>query len=192
MSFARARALAVIGTLVLAAIVLVVTAVVRDRQPEANYGPGGCPPGKIKISTKLPPPSEIKLNVYNGTGQVNPKAKDKVINGVAGLAEQVADDLRNRDFKVVKVGSSPQNFGGVAKISYGPKTVAAAVVVRAWFLDGIDPGGFDIKRTDDTIDLTLGSGFRQLGNRTDVNGKIAQLTQDGQPSPPPGTCDAGT
>ena len=179
MSLARARALAIVGTLVIAALVLVVTAIIKDKQSSMSYAGGGCAPGQIKISTKLPPPSQIKLNVYNGTG---PK------NRIPGLAGQVADDFRNRGFTVGKVEEHPQNYDQVAKLSYGPKAVAAASVVRGYFLGLTDTGGFDIKRTDDVVDIILGSKFKELGSKTEVNQKIAQL---GNPSPPPGTCDNG-
>jgi hypothetical protein len=180
MSLARARALAIVGALVVAALILVIAAVVKDKQSTASYAQGGCAQGQIKISTKLPPPTKIKLNVFNGTG---PK------NRMIGLAGQVADDFRSRGFTVNKVEEHPQNYDHVAKLSYGPKAVAAASVVRGYFLGLTDPGGFDIKRSDDVIDVTLGSRFKELGSKTEVNQKIAQL---GNPSPPPGTCDSGT
>ena len=100
----------------------------------------------------------------------------------------MADDFRNRGFTVGKVEEHPQNYDQVAKLSYGPKAVAAASVVRGYFLGLTDTGGFDIKRTDNVVDVTLGSKFKELGSKTEVNQKIAQL---GNPSPPPGTCDSG-
>ena len=81
----------------------------------------------------------------------------------------------------------PENYTGGAKLHYGPKAVAGASVVRAQFIGQDDPGGFDLKRTDDSVDVVLGSSFKELGSKTEVNQKIAQL---GNPSPPPGTCDA--
>jgi hypothetical protein len=179
MSLARARALAIVGTLVVAALVLVIVAIVKDKQSSTSYSEGGCAPGQVKIDTKLPPPSKIKLNVYNGTG---PK------NRLTGLAGQVADDFRNRGFTVQTVADRPQNYDQVAKLSYGPKAVAAAAVVQDYFLGLADNAGFDIKRTDDVVDITIGSQFKELGSKTEVNQKIAQL---GNPSPPPGTCDSG-
>lgn len=173
MSLARARALALVTALVVAALILVIVAVVKDKQSKASYSAGGCPAGAVKISTKpLPDTAHVKINVYNGTGQ-------------AGRASGVADDLRNRGFQVQKVGDAA-HFNGVAKIAYGPKEVAASNVVRAYFLNAADDGGFDIKRTDDVIDVTIGTQFQQLGTKTDVNQSLAQL---GNPSPPPGTCD---
>ena len=58
MSLARARALAIVGALVAAALILVIAAIVKDRQSTASYAEGGCAPGRVKISTKLPPPSK--------------------------------------------------------------------------------------------------------------------------------------
>src|SRR5436305_821652 len=82
---------------------------------------------------------------------------DPVINAVPDLASQVAGELRNREFKINKVEDSPQKFDHIAKLSFGPKALAASVVVRAFFLDETDDGGFDIKRTDDAVDVIVGS-----------------------------------
>jgi len=192
MSLARARAVAIVGTLVVAAIVVVVMAVIKDRQSSASYATGGCAAGQVKVHVwPLPKPEQVKINVYNGTGTANPDPKaarkNPVLNGIPGLAAQVADDLRNRGFVVGKVEEHPENYAGGAKLHYGPKAVAGASVVRAQFIGQDDPGGFDLKRTDDTVDVVLGSTFKELGSKTEVNQKIAQL---GNPSPPPGTCDA--
>jgi hypothetical protein len=174
MSLARARALALVVALVVVALILVIVAVAKDRQSGASYSSGGCPTGTVKISTRpLPNTGSIKINVYNGTGQ-------------AGRASQVAEDFRNRGFQIGKVGEAP-HFSGVAKLGYGPKEVAASTVVRAYFLTDADGGGFDIKRADDTIDVTIGAHYQQLGTKTDFAQSIAHF---GYPSPPPGTCDA--
>jgi LytR cell envelope-related transcriptional attenuator len=192
MSLARARAVAIVGTLVLAAAVVVVMAVIKDRQSSASYATGGCAPGQIKVHVRpLPKPEQIKVNVYNGTGQANPDPKsakkNPIINGVPGLAAQVADDLRNRGFIVGTVAERPESYTAAAKLSYGPKALAGASVVRAQFVGQDDPGGFNLKRADDSVDIVLGSAFKELGSKTEVNQKIAQL---GNPTPPPGTCDA--
>ena len=56
----------------------------------------------------------------------------------------LVDDFRNRGFTVGKVEEHPQNYDQVAKLSYGPKAVAAAAVVRGYFLNLTVPGGCDI------------------------------------------------
>jgi hypothetical protein len=173
MSFARARALAILGVVAMVAVVLVVVALVRDKQP--GFLGGRCGPGDVRISTRLPPQSSIKLNVYNGTV-------------VTGLAGQVADAFRAQGFPVNKVDANPQRFDHVARLSYGPKAVGAAAVVRGYFLNKADPGGFDMKRTDDLVDVTIGSAFTKLGSKTEVSQAWAA---QGQPQAPPGTCDDG-
>ena len=66
MSLARARALAILGVLVLAALVLVVAAIVKDKQSNASYANGGCKAGDVRITVNpLPENSHIKLNVFN-------------------------------------------------------------------------------------------------------------------------------
>jgi hypothetical protein len=188
MSLARARAVAIVSTLVLAAVVVVIMAVVKDKQSSASYATGGCGAGQVRVHVRpLPKPEQIKVNVYNGTGQATGNPKRPVSGGVSGLAGQVADDLRNRGFIIGTVADRPENFTKGAKLSYGPKALAGASVVRAQFVGQDDPGGFTLKRTDDTVDIVLGSSFKELGSKTEVNQKIAQL---GNPTPPPGTCDA--
>ncbi len=186
MSLARARALAILAALVVCALVLVVVALVRDKQAHSTYAGYQCPASAVKISTRLPDPTKIKINVYNGTGGLDSKGRN--VGGEVGLAGQVADDFRNRGFTVVNVADKPQKYTGVAKLSYGPKEVGAAAVVAAYFLGDNDPGGFDIKRGDDVVDVIVGAGYQSLGTKTEVNQKIAQM---GNPSAPPGTCDTG-
>jgi hypothetical protein len=175
MSLARVRALVLVSALVICALVLVVFAIVKDRQSNASYS-SGCPAGSVPIQTRpLPNEDKIKINVYNGTTRV-------------GLAGQVADDFRSRKFNVGKVGDLKAKYKGnaPAQLVYGPKEVAAAAtVVNAYFL-GQAELKFEVKREDQVIDVILGPKYQSLGTPTDVNQALAQL---GNPSPPPGTCD---
>ena len=67
MSFARVRALVVVGVLALAAVIFVVTALVRDSQGGATKGKG-CPAGAPLADVTLPDdPAEVTVKVYNGT-----------------------------------------------------------------------------------------------------------------------------
>jgi hypothetical protein len=177
MSLGRARALAIVSALVVLAGILVIVAVVRDNQASRVYGAKSCPAGDIRITQfPLPDNAQIKLNIFNG-------------NGRPGQAEQVAAAFTNRGFKVLHKADAPRIYDGIAKLSYGPKEVAAATVVRANFLLTIGPAvGYDPKRTDDVIDVTFGTKYQQLGTPTEVRQAIALLTQAGEPSPPPGTC----
>ncbi len=173
MSLARVRALSIVGALVICALVLAVIAVTKDRQSSANYNPD-CPAGAIKVTTRpLPDEKNIKINVYNGTKH-------------PGLATAVADELRNRKFQVGEVKDTDP-YDKLAKLHYGPKALAAATVVNAYFLGNADDGsGFDSKDTTDVVDIVIGEGYRSLGTATDVHQAIADL---GNPSPPAGTCD---
>ena len=65
MSIARVRALVLVSTLVVGALILVILAIVRDKQTAAQYGAGACPPNLVPVVTKpLPDESKIKLNVF--------------------------------------------------------------------------------------------------------------------------------
>lgn len=178
MNVARIRALAAVSALVIATLFLVYYTVHRDSQTHASYAVG-CPAGTIAIVTSpLPNTNTITLKVWNGSNR-------------PGLAEQVAGDFRQRGFVVQPVGKSDNKpvTSEVASISYGPQTVGAAWVVRAYFLmtDAASDANmhFDLKRTTKVIDVVLGKGFRQLGAPTEVNQAIAAL---GTPNAPPGTC----
>jgi hypothetical protein len=175
MSLSRVRALSIVGALVVCAVVLAILAIAKDKQTGATYG--GCPPDTIAVKTKpLPDEKNVKVNVYNGTK-------------TPGLANSVADKLRDRKFQLGNVKDTDP-FDGLAKLHYGPKALAAATVVNAYFLGKADDGsGFDRKDTSDVVDITIGAQFTALGTSTDVHQAIAQL---GNPSPPAGTCDVSS
>ncbi len=175
MTFARIRALAVIGVLVVSALVVVTIAVVRDRQG-TDLG-AGCPDDAVIADIRVREAKDVKVNVYNATATRN------------GLAAQVAEDFRNRRFLVQEVTNRQDNrVKGVAVLRYGPKSVGGAWLVRAYFLDEAETE-FDIKRQDDVIDVILGPQFQELGSTTEVNQSIAAL---GKPKLPKGTCAATT
>jgi hypothetical protein len=172
MSLSRARALVLVSLLVIAALVLVLVAVFKDHQSGSSFTKS-CAPGAVKVRTKpLPNTNQIKVNVFNGTSTV-------------GLATTVADEFRNRGFTVGIVQDAPAKYDQTAKLSYGVNEIAAAAVVNSYFLAKADYA-FDIKRTDDVVDVTIGAQYTKLGTKTEVNQAQAQI---GNPSPPPGTCD---
>jgi hypothetical protein len=172
MSFARMRALVVVGVLVLAAVVLVVVALFKDKQTipiEAQ----GCAKNAVIANIKLPEPSAVKINVYNATAK-------------PGLATDEKNEFKARRFTVDKVGNDPlaKRVDGVAVLRFGPKAAGAAWLLRAYFLDQATRE-FDITRKDDHVDVVLGNGFKQLATTTEVNQALAQL---GNPTLPEGTC----
>jgi hypothetical protein len=174
MSFARLRALIIVGVLVVCAAVFVTVAIVRDKQDDAQVAID-CQAGDVPANLRMPDDmSTVKLNVYNSTTS-------------PGLAGQVANDFRSRQFTVVKEETAPPPpLNAVAEIRFGPKTVGAAWVVSAFFLNnGVKK--FDIGREDDTIDVVIGSKFLELATFTEQRQALGQI---GEPTLPPGTCDA--
>jgi hypothetical protein len=186
MSFARVRALTVVGVLFVCAIVLVTMALIKDNQPKAANG-GACPPGHVPADLRLPAENkDVKINVLNATGRT-------------GLAGQIATDFENREFVIANKNvinspdakerakaNYPKSVPGVALLRYGPKTVGAAWVLRAYFLDEADVE-FDIKRKDDIVDVVIGQKFQQLATVTEMHQALAALQN---PDLPEGTCAA--
>ncbi|HWH00590.1 MAG TPA: LytR C-terminal domain-containing protein [Pilimelia sp.] len=172
MSFARVRALVFVGTLAVVALVFVVVAIVRDSQRTAP-GAQGCPEGWVVVDLRLPEPKEVKINIFNATSN-------------SGLAQQVAEDFRNRQFQVKKVSNSKKAVQEVAVLRYGPKAYGAGHLLRSYFLDEAVEQ-YDKNRKDDTVDVIIGTGFQQLGTTTEVNQSVAAL---GKPALPAGSCAA--
>lgn len=172
MSFARVRALVVVGLLAVLALVFVVIALVKDTQSGVATAES-CPKGWPLADITLREPKNVKINVYNATDE-------------AGLAGNVAEDFRNRKFQVKKEGNAPKKVDNIAVLVYGPKGVGSAHLLKAYFLNNAEPK-FDIKRKDDTVDVVLGNGFQQLATTTEVNQSLGDL---GSPEAPPGTCPA--
>lgn len=173
MSFARLRALIVVGVLVVVATIFVAVAIVRDKQDDAVVA-ANCQAGDVPANLKMPDNNkDIKLNVYNATTS-------------PGLAGQVANDFRSRQFTVVKEETAPPPaLQAVAEIRFGPKTVGAAAVVSAFLLNDATKK-FDISRTDDTVDVVIGTKYLELATFTEQRQSLGQA---GEPVLPPGTCD---
>ncbi|MEH0973525.1 LytR C-terminal domain-containing protein [Micromonospora sp. CPCC 205546] len=164
------RALVVVGLLAVLALVFVVVALVRDTQSSAGLA-GGCPEGWPLADVTLRDHKDVKINVYNATDE-------------PGRANTVADDFRNRKFQVKKVGNEKKQIDDVAVLRYGPKGVGSAHLLRAYFLDNAE-WEYNAERTDDVVDVVLGSGFQQLATTTEVNQSLGDL---GAPVAPPGSC----
>ncbi|HLL67616.1 MAG TPA: LytR C-terminal domain-containing protein [Micromonosporaceae bacterium] len=174
MSFARIRALAIVGVLVIAAAIVVTITLAKDRQRGAIVGGGTCTGGQVPVNLTLLAPKDVKINVFNAT--------DK-----PGLANDVATDFKNRDFTVVKADNDPlaKRVENVAVLRYGPKRVGAAWVLRAYFLNKGVVGELDVKRTDDVVDIVVGQQFKQIATVTEMHQALAAA---GKPNPPEGTC----
>ncbi|MFC5923132.1 LytR C-terminal domain-containing protein [Micromonospora vulcania] len=165
------RALVVVGLLAVLALTFVIIAMVRDTQGNAGTAKG-CPAGWPLADVALHEPKDVKINVLNATDE-------------PGRAAAVADDFRNRKFQVIKVGNA-KAIPNVATLMYGPKGVGSAHLLKAYFLGNAKPV-YDAKRTDDTVDVVLGSSFQQLATTTEVNQSLGDL---GAPEAPPESCPA--
>ena len=170
MSFARVRALVVVGVLAVAAVVFVVIALVKDDQK----GPlgGGCPAGAPMADVQLPDdPAEVTIKVFNGTS-------------TQGVAESVSTEFANQRFVVQKPAKNKTKFDGVAEIKYGPDAVGKAQLLRAYFLNR-SKLEYNAKRKGAVIDIVIGKQFRQLATPTEVNQSLVEV---GEPTLPPGAC----
>jgi hypothetical protein len=172
MTFARVRALVVIGVLAVAAVVFVITALVRDSQQNAVAS--GCAPGSVMADVTLPDgPGEVTIKVYNGTS-------------TPGLADHVTTDFANRGFKTQKPAENKKKFKGIAQLRYGPAAVGKAQLLKAYFLAQAEPQ-YNPKRKGDVVDVVIGSRYQQLATTTEVNQSLVEL---GEPDVPPGACPA--
>jgi hypothetical protein len=174
MSFARLRALVVMGALFVCASVALTVTILRDGQDA--QAAVGCGTDAVPADMTLPDDNaSVKLNILNATTS-------------PGLAGQVASEFRSNRFTVVKEDTAPPPaLKDVAEVRYGPQTVGAAWIVRAYFLNRATLT-FDINRTDDTVDVLIGTGFRELASFTSQRQALGQA---GRPTLPKGTCDAG-
>lgn len=172
MSFSRVRALIVIGMLAVAAMVFVVVALVRDSQGGDDLG-DGCPEGYIRANITLLEPKDIKIKVFNASD-------------LTGAGSQVSEEFKNRGFQTQKPENNKKSVDEVAVLRFGPKTVGAAQLLKAYFLNDAIPQ-YDAKRTNDIVDVVIGTQFQQLATTTEVNQSLAGI---GEPSLPPGACPA--
>ncbi|MEV4642111.1 LytR C-terminal domain-containing protein [Actinoplanes sp. NPDC049548] len=172
MSFTRVRAFLLVGVLAVAAIVVVVTAVLRDTQADAVAA--GCPAGAPIAHLRLPTgPKDVTVKVLNGTA-------------TQGLAKGVSAEFANREFKVRKPGENRKRFDGVALLRYGPEAVGDAQLLQAYFL-GDAERAYDPKRKGEVVDVVIGARYRQLGTTTEVKQSLGIL---GEAELPPGACAA--
>jgi len=173
MSFARVRALFIIGMLGVLALVFIGVAVARDTQ-SGTRADGECKEGYQLANIALREPKDVKINVFNATNR-------------PGLATTIANDFQNRKFQVQKTGNAKKGLDEVAVLRYGPKAVGSMHLLRAYFLDQATPE-YDAKRQDDVVDIVIGNDFKQLATTTEVNQSLVEL--GGRPELPPGTCAA--
>lgn len=172
LSFARVRALVIVAILLAVASVVVYRALERDEDLVAQ--PERCQEGFVPADLTLYSENEIKIRVINATGEV-------------GVATREGENFANRGFQVerMRAANNPEPAEGeIAVLMYGPKTVGAAHVIQAYFLNQAKRV-FQIDREDDIVDVVIGPRFQQLATETAVRQSIALA---GDPELPAGTC----
>ena len=143
MSFARVRALVVVGVLAVAAVVFVIVALVRDTQGGAGRR-RGCPAGSPLADSRCP-------TTGRGQDQCLQRAPTR-----RPRRQRSPSDFKNRKFKVKKTGQRARRpYERIAVLRFGPKAVGAAHLLRAYFLNEAEPE-YDPKRTDDVVDVVIG------------------------------------
>jgi hypothetical protein len=176
MSFARVRALIVASILLILTLTVVTYTVVSDSQRDHAFG-SQCPAGWPTVDMTFKRTDEIKIKVLNATER-------------PGLADSVGTEFTNRTLRVLGKGNSKVAVDGVALLRYGPAAVGSAHVVGAYFLNAAELE-YAPARTDDVVDVLIGSDFKQLATQTEFSASIAELAAVGQPKVPPRSCRRG-
>jgi hypothetical protein len=129
-------------------------------EPETSATP--CVTTTMPTSKLLPPPNQVRVNVYNST----PKT---------GLAKKTARELSAKGFKISKVANDPQGkkITGVAQIRYGPKGELSAQLLLLYV-----PGADMVNdyRAGKKIDLSTGTTFSGLSPQQGVKALLAAPT----------------
>jgi hypothetical protein len=118
----------------------------------ASACPGGSKTGVLTLDLR-----RVKVRVYNATER-------------AGLARQVADQLRRRGFSIAATSNDPLSetkvVAGVGELRYGAPGADQATLV-SWQFPGIrlaeDP------RTDAIVDVAVGPAYRRLATAAQVS-----------------------
>jgi hypothetical protein len=148
---------------------------------KANAAPQNTPTCKTTVAptptgklAPLPLPGGVTMNVYNATAK-------------GGLAKSTADELAKRGFKVAKFGNAPDPYD--KKITQSALILAGPAGEAAAREAGTQVAGstvkIDPKRTGNTVDLMIGTGFVNLSNPADAaKARVAAA----HPAPPKPTC----
>ena len=131
--------------------------------------PAAVSPSSSCVLTLPSGPAEVRLRVFTG-------------GAPAGQGETTATKLRERGFTVLThTDGSTNEPPGPTILRYGPAAIGAATLLRAELIDN-PTMQFDPARSDDTIDLTLGTTFARLATTTEVNQALVGVVEP--PAPP--------
>jgi hypothetical protein len=99
-------------------------------------------------------PTTITVRVFNATDE-------------AGLAQKVAEDLKNRGFTIAEVANDPsgREVTGTGEIRYGRRGEDAAAYLGVYLPQG---GEYQDIRADAKVDLVIGPEFSALATPEEV------------------------
>jgi hypothetical protein len=154
-------------------------AAAKRRECRASGAPSASASSASPVSTALPQPGSVTINVYNATSR-------------SGLAKDTADALAARGFRIGAFGNAPSEYDRKVKQSAlllgGTKATAAVKVVSAQLAGTVTK--IDPKRSDATVDLMIGKAFKKLSAEK-AAAKALKVLATAKPSPAPspsGSC----
>ncbi|MEV5507713.1 LytR C-terminal domain-containing protein [Streptomyces orinoci] len=119
----------------------------------------------------LPRPEDITVNVYNATAR-------------SRLAQTTAEELKQRGFKIGKVGNAPEQYDkkvpGTALLLGSPDAAEGPMKVLGEQLGGAEVKS-DVRKGED-IDLIIGDAFKELPAKP---GAATSAPPSGSPRPSP-------
>ncbi|MEG3629802.1 LytR C-terminal domain-containing protein [Streptomyces poriticola] len=136
----------------------------KDGCPVAPARASASPAAASPALTALPEPGQVTVNVLNATTR-------------SGLAQQTADELKKRGFRIGDVANAPQEFDkkvAGAGILLGPATgLKTTLPVLGTQLPAAEQRT-DAARKGSAVDLILGNGFKGLAAKVDADAALAK------------------
>ncbi|MFF3336952.1 LytR C-terminal domain-containing protein [Streptomyces sp. NPDC002888] len=128
--------------------------------------------GTTPAAAAVPEPGRITVNVFNATPR-------------SGLAKKTADELKKRGFRIGDVGNAGKQYDkkvdGTGVLLGPASSLNSSLPVLATQLAGAERRT-DAARKGDTVDLIIGTGFKELTKQADADKSLAALAA---PKPTP-------
>lgn len=159
MSIARARALTIVGVMLIFCLIFAGWAIASTNGSRAE---AQC--RDASVPKELPKTGDITLNVYNATDRT-------------GLAATVKGQLAGRGFKVGVIGNVTDSgpVTGIGEVRYGPSGIGGALLAQGNIV-GITP--VMDSRDSSTVDIVLGPEFKRLATATEMTTAVKHLQDD--------------
>lgn len=183
--FRRRNYLPGILTLVALSVVTLTIWVIALNQPVAVEETAACNPPPPPADANNPPPALGQQLTRSEMVDVTPAkladTKIRVLNasGQGGQAAEVAGALRDQGFAEPTAANdavyASARLTCQGQIRFGPSGRAAAAAV--WLVAPCTEL-FEDERTDDTVDLAIGTEFTELSHSDDIDAVLASLRPD--------------